>query len=126
MSKYETINCECGKVYATKEFASKCPNCNKTNWSSSSGLVLILIIVGLVVFLGIMVGAIGWLFYAKKNNLAKWHILCATLLGFVLVAIGHKIFSFNEYPILASIMYLTNGISLVYGSFLYWKISKGN
>lgn len=122
MSKYETINCKCGYSYASKEVSSTCPNCGKRNWSSSGGFIVIAIIVGLVILAGLIFGALGWVYYSKKNNYNKWHPLGASILGLVLVIFAQDIFPYYEYPFMTWILYLTNGAALIWGGLLFWQL----
>lgn len=79
MADYERIECECGHAYVTKQAISNCPACGKRHTSSSGGLMIIALIIGLALFVGAMLGPLAYAWYAK--DLKRWHALVAAVLG---------------------------------------------
>jgi RNA polymerase subunit RPABC4/transcription elongation factor Spt4 len=124
MSKYERLECKCGHTYVTKETSSICPNCGKTNLSTTGGLFAIGIVIAIAIFIGLLFGAIGWAIYALQNKLGKWHFLGVCLSGVAALIFFGVIIPYDEYPILNWMSYILNGSAVLFGGFMFFKNFK--
>ena len=119
MADYERIDCECGHVYATKQAISNCPACGKRNTSSSGGLTIIAIIVGLVLFVGLMLGPLAYAWYAKE--LKRWHALVAAGLG--VAAVWFWSDSTEDWLLYSGVG--LNGLAVLLGGYRFIQGGKG-
>ena len=127
MSEYKSIECECGNFYSTKSYVSNCPYCGKQNWTLEGGLFVILIIIAVVILIGLMFGAIGFVFYLINNKSNKWYFVGNIAFGIFCIFLFNSIYSYNIYPIMSWITYLSNGSAIVISSiFLFKSINKTN
>ena len=112
MSDYKTIECECGKVFVTKEMISKCPRCGKTHYSAAGGLVVILVVVVIAILIAIMFGAAAWVFYARSSKKSYWHYLGAIGLGGFAIYLGESSWRHDSSG-WADTCLLSNGLAIL-------------
>lgn len=115
MSDYETINCSCGRSYSSKDFASTCPGCGKTNWSSKGALFAVVVIIAIIFFLGLTLGSLVWAIAAIAYGWNRWTFVGSSVLAIVCLFTIQEFLNYNEYPIWSLIAYICNGIGLIIG-----------
>ena len=132
MSDYKQVDCDCGHSYFSKEMSSRCPRCNKQNWSWESGIFLILIVVALAILLGLMFGALAYAIYLLLNSKdfnsknIKWHFLGIFILSICSLSWFNDMYSLKEYPIMSWITYLTNCSAILVIIYHFFKLRKSN
>tara|TARA_B100000767_G_C19631013_1_gene478266 strand:- start:189 stop:872 length:684 start_codon:yes stop_codon:yes gene_type:complete len=130
MAEYKQINCACGYSYPSKEMSSRCPSCNKQNWSLEFIGVMILIVVALVILLGLMFGAFAYALYLFLNSKdfnsknIKWHFLGVLTLSICSLKWFNDIYSLSEFPIMSWITYLTNCSAILVILYHFLKLRK--
>ena len=123
MSEYKTIECECGKVFVTKEFMCKCPRCGKTHYNTSGGALVIGIVLLLLVLIAVMLGALAWLGYAQSNKKSHWHYIGAIGLGSVAIWIGENAWRHDSSG-WADVCLLLNGLAILAAIIFLVKLYK--
>tara|TARA_B110000902_G_scaffold226852_1_gene265743 strand:+ start:185 stop:889 length:705 start_codon:yes stop_codon:yes gene_type:complete len=132
MAEYKQVNCDCGHSYLSKEMSSRCPSCNKQNWSWESIGVMFLIVVALAILLGLMFGALAYALYLFLNskdfnsNNIKWHFLGVLILSICSLSFFNNIYSLSEFPIMSWITYLTNWSAILVIIYHFLKLKKSN
>ena len=115
MSEYESINCSCGRSYLSKDFASTCPGCGKTNWSSKGALFAIVVVIAIIFFLGLTLGSLIWAIAAIAYGWNRWTFVGSSILAIVCLFTIQEFLDYNEYPVWSLIAYICNGIGLILG-----------
>ncbi len=113
MAEYQRIDCKCGHGYLTKEMISRCPKCDKTNYTLAGGLMYILIIVAIVIFVALLIGSALWSYFARKEKWKWYHLVGSMILGSYGLYVFYELDRTDNYPTLLWVSYFCNGAGVL-------------